>query len=281
MKKLSIIAIFASFALAKSMSVMPYAGYLNYGGDTKKDNGNVFGVYLSYYDKLPKYNSGYKIELNLERDLINYTGDIKDYDSHVVGLIGNWYYGFNYVFKIGINHLNVDNSGVKEHGNVYIVGANYYEYLKYNVGIDYYKTLYKSERTINVNQISPYVGYNFGNYNSSVGSFYVEAKLNYIFSNKELATKKHYTNMDLSLSNYRGKYTTTLKMSLGKTAYKVANGGFVLYNTGDEYKNQYGLDVSYAYSKTTSLQISYNKSYFNNIGDAHSDTIMLSLTKVF
>ena len=282
MKKTALISIFASLVLAKSFTVMPYGAYLNYSGGTYKDYGYAAGLYMSYYDVIPKYNSGMKWELNLEDDYINYKNNIKDYRSLGSTVIANWYYGYNYAFKAGVNHQKINNSGSSEHSNVYIFGAKYYKYLKYNVGIDYYKTIYdKPAEKLNINQFSPYVGVNFGNYYSKIGSFYGEIKFNYIYSNKYLATKKRYSNVDILLSNYEGRFTTTLKASLGKTAYKVANGGFVFYNTGDEYKNSYGIDVSYALNKSTSVKVSYSRATFTENSTAHSDTVMLSVTKGF
>ncbi|WP_457560205.1 hypothetical protein [Caminibacter sp.] len=282
MKKTALISIIATFALAKSITLMPFGAYLNYGGNTQKDYGYAGGLYLSYYDVIPKYNSGMKWELNLEDDYIHYSGVTKDYRSLVTTVIANWYYGYNWAFKAGVNHQKINNSGSSEHSNVYIGGINYYKYLKYNVGLDYYKTLYnKPTETLNINQITPYFGFNFGNYYSKMGSFYAEMKLSYIFSNKYLATKKHYTTAEFYLTNYKGRFTTTLKASIGKNAYKVENGGFVFYNTGDEYKNSFGIDVAYALNKTSSLKLSYSHATFTDIGNAHSDSIMLSYTKGF
>ncbi len=281
MKKTALISIIASFALAKSITLMPHGGYLNYNGGTDKDYGYVGGTYLSYYAVAPKLNSGFKYELDLEDDYIHYKNK-KDYRSLVSTFIANWYYGYNWAFKGGINHQKINNSGSSEHSYTYIAGAQYYKYLKYNVGMDYYKTIYhKPAESTNINQVSPYFGVNFGKYNSKTGSFYFETKLNYIFSNRYLNTKKHYTDVDIRLSNYKGRFTTTLRASFGKTAYKVADGGFVFYSTGDEYKNSYGIDIAYALNKTSSLKVGYKKSYFTDNGNANSDIVILSYTKSF
>ena len=263
MKKL-VLSIIASISLF-GFDIMPYGAYLDYSNSIK-NNGYIFGIYSSnFFKTIP-----FKLEIDLEHTLINYKDNIKNWKQNDLTFIGNFYKRNNLIFKGGIHYINVRQNILKEDNYIYILGVSYYKTFKYNFGIDFFYGDYKG---FNTYQISPKVGINFGYYYSKIGSFYLESTLNHIYVSNDKVLKSNYTNIDIKFQNFKGLFTTTLKASFGKSSYKVANGGFIVYNLSDEYKNSYGVDISYTFKRFYSIKVGYTinnlngnqNSYINNV----------------
>ena len=279
MKKVLSIALLASLGFSLGINIMPYGGYIDYSSKALKDKSVVGGVYLSYF------KSPFKLELDAEATKITYKDEynIPDWNQRDLTAVFHYYKGYNWDFKAGVHNIFIDQDGNDDnYDKVLFGGILYYKYLKYNLGVDYY---YSDYDNFHVSQVSPKFGFNFGNSYSSIGSFYAEAKINYIkISNKDIAgtPKNHYVNTDVKLQNFKGKWMTEIKGSFGKNAYKVANGGFVVYNLGNEYKYSAGVDVNYYLNKTTSFKIGYTKSKYEvNNDNAYANIYTLSLSKSF
>ena len=274
MKKLLSIAALVSLGFSATV-VMPYGSYVNYSNKAAKDKAVIGGIYLSYF------KSPFKLELDPEMTNIKYKDNTPDWKQKDLTAVLHYYKGYNWDFKVGIHNIFIDQAGNSDnYDKVLFGGILYYKYLKYNMGVDYY---YSSYDGFNVNQITPKIGFNFGNYYSKYGSFYAEAKLNYIkISESNVANKDNYTDVDLKLQNFKGKWTTEIYGNIGKNAYKVANDGFVVYNTGGEYKYNAGINVNYYVNKTVSLKIGIgNSKYTINNNDVFSTTYIASVSKTF
>ena len=275
MKKLLSIAVIASLGISANINLMPYANYLNYSGSTTKKDGGLAGIYGSYL------KSPFKIEMDVEATKLKYNNNTPNYNQHDFTLVGSYFYKNNLTFRAGIHNIWVNQAdNDASYQKVLFSGVDYYQYLKYNVGVNVY---YSTYRHFNVSQITPKAGYNFGNYYSDAGSFYAEIKADYIhISEANYAPKQHYTDVDMKLQNFKGPWTTTLNFSGGKNAYKVANDGFVVYNLGDEYKYSGGLSVNYKFQKTNNIKVSFSRAKFaENNKDAYSSSYGLSYLKSF
>jgi hypothetical protein len=254
---------------------MPYGSYIDYSSNTLKDKARLGGIYASYY-KWPV-----KIEMDGKILKIDYKDDIPDWNQRDFTLKGNYYYKTNWLFNAGIHNIWTKQYENEYHYDKVIFGGiDYYKYLKYNVGVDYYYSNYKG---FDVSQVTPKVGFNFGNYYSKIGSFYLEGKYNHIHISKEnIAPDDTYNNFDLKLQNFKGPWTTTLKTTFGKFAYKVANDGFVVYNTGDEYKYGYGVSVNYVFKRVNSINFSFERDKFDsNNQEAFSNIYIISFSRSF
>jgi len=276
MKKLLSIAALVSLGFSATV-VMPYGAYLNYSNKALKDKAVIGGMYLSYF------KSPFKLELDPEATKITYKDNIPDWNQRDLTSVLHYYAGYNWDFKVGVHNIFVDQSGNSDkYDKVLFGGIKYYRYLKYNMEMDYYYSTYDG---FHVSQITPKIGFNFGNYYSEAGSFYAEAKLNYIkISDTNVANKDNYTDIDLKLQNYQGYWMTELFASLGKNAYKVANDGFVVYNTGGEYKYSAGINLNYYLSKTLSVKVGFSRAKYtldNSNTDVFSNTYVASISKSF
>ena len=292
MKKLLSIALLASLGFSAGFTVMPYGSYINYSNSTK-DYGSLGGIYTSIY-KFPfkteidgeflklKYKNGtsdyYQKDLKLK-----YKNGTPDYYQKDLTFAEHYYIGNNYEIHGGIHNIFINQANNPNHyQKVFFGGVLYYKYLKYNTGIDYY---YSDYRGFNVQQITPKIGFRFGNYYSFEGSFYTQAQVNYIHISDKVkagASDDNYWNTDLKLVNSKGPWATTLKVSLGDNAYKVANGGFVVYNLGEKYKYSAGLDISYYINKKSSVKVGYTRSKFEeNNKNAYSNVYLASYALSF
>jgi len=256
MKKLLLSIAVVGGLYAAQTTVMPYGGYLHFSNSVK-DKGYVVGVYGNYNVE----GKPMSIELDGEYTHIKYKYSLPSYNQKDLTLIGHYYQGTNYAYKLGVHGLHVSQAGNDEKNDYIVIGGvKYYKYLQYNGGADIYYSKYKHFK---VYQLTPIVGYNFGDYNSANGSFYIEGRVDLIRISKSGYTpKQNYADLDLKLSNFKGPWTTTLKASIGKNAYKVANDGFVVYNLGDEYKNAYGVEVNYKLDKFSNVKVGVDVNKF-------------------
>jgi hypothetical protein len=272
MKKILSVSLILCAAFASN--IMPYGAYLKYSSKAYKDKGYLFGVYGNYS------LNPYKIEFDAEHTVIKYKQftELPDWKQTDFTLVGHFYQSDCYEYKAGIHNIWSKQTG-DEYDKVYILGALYYQYLKYNTGVDFYYSDYKG---FDVSQFSPKIGFDFGKYYSETGSFYAELKYNYIHVQNNAAPKSDYSNFDLKLQNFKGPWTTTLNVSMGKNAYKVEDNGFVVYNLGDEYKSSYGLKINYAVDKQDNIEIGCSRSKYNNgVSDAYSYIYTVSYSKAF
>lgn len=280
MKKL-LIGMLLSLATGVSLfganyTIMPYGSYMKYSSNVTKDKAYLGGLYTSI-----SY-SPFLFEIDAEHLIIKYKNNIvPDWIQNDLTLVGNYYYGYNWIGRLGIHNMFV-NQVEKHYEKTLIAGVNYYQKLNYNIGTDFYYSTYPN--SMKVYQISPKAGTYFGDYDS-YGLFYLQAKENYIhLDNKnDNNLKNNYLNTDLSLKYFKGPLTLTLIGSFGRNAYKIDNNGFVVYNTGDEYKRQVTVSATYNLNKNSNLGIEYSKATFDesNIDNAHSYLYMINYTYYF
>ncbi len=260
-------------------TIMPYSGYIKYGGGTTKNHGLVAGLYSSVK------KGANKVELGLEHTKIYYSGSAtrSKLDQSDLTFIYTHYKGYNLLYKAGFHYIASDDAQTDD-GKIFMLGAQWYKYLKYNAGLDvYYSDYHKSKPSLHIWQLNPHAGYNFGNYYSSIGSFYLQADYNYIHINdaNAHALNNNYHSFGLSLSNYKGAWTTTISAWLGKRVFSVVNGGFTVYNLGEEYKGGVKLSVQKALSLKSYVKAQYEYSKFKDVSNAHSHTFVISYSHTF
>jgi len=256
----------------KVVVFLPYVGMINYLKDTTKEKGYVEGLYFSIFD-FP-----FKTEMDVEQTSIIYKDDTPDLYQGDFTLMVNYYTGNNLAYKTGIHYI--DSTDLETDGGmVFALGALYYKMYEYNYGLDLYYSYYSNVETApKIFQITPKAGFNFGNYYSFLGSFYLEAKVDYI---ENLDTSDTYFSNSVKISNYKGKFTTTFSYWNGERVYAVENGGFVVNNLNELQTGGIKFSENYKISKSISLKFTYAKTKFKDIGDAESDLYLLSYSYSF
>ncbi|WP_456479019.1 hypothetical protein [Nautilia sp.] len=290
MKKLILTGLFTSLFAS---NFTPYAAYISYSKNTAKDSAYILGFYVSDYE------APYKTEIDAEFLNLKYK-DSPDYRQGDLTFVLNYYQGFNYKYRIGIHNIFASSPETvtyqppsrfasattatvykSDYSFVLFAGATYYEYLHFNANMDFYFSSYDN---VKVYQITPKFGYSFGDYKSPEGSFYIEGKINFInLSNNTQTPEDKYTNFDVKLQNFKGPWVTTFKISLGKSAYKVDNDGFVVYNLGEEYKNSYEISLGKKFGEKDFISASVGYSVFEETEgyEASSATLLLSYSHTF
>jgi len=280
MKKLVLSGLlFGSLAMAAtSYDVLPYAGYIDYSGSTTKDNGSVFGVYISAFE------SPWKTELDLEHTTISYNNNTTDLTQNDFTGIVHYYQGYNLDYKLGMHYVDSTDK-LTDKGLVFIAGILYYKTLKYNAGVDVYYSDYSNQSTSpGLYQISPKAGINFGNYNSKIGSFYAEGKIDFIkvgHNREENGLKNNYTSIEATLNNYNGAFTTSVSGWIGKRVFAVENSGFIVNNLADEQTGGIKVSESYKIDKASLAKVEYSHTKFKENGNSSSNTFLVSYSYNF
>jgi hypothetical protein len=293
--KLALLALVGSLAFGSENAFLPYGGVINYSGSTTRDKGNVLGMYMS------SYGAPYKTELDLGHTTISYNDgspDLKQTDF--TGII-DCYQGYNWVYKGGIHYISSDDS-LTNKGKIFIAGATYYKANKYNMGMDVYYSDYDNESdSPKVWQFTPKAGISFGQYNSDLGSFYAEVKLDYINLTQSVTTTKtvgnimtnttttttttfkgSYASSQISLSNYKGAFTTSVAFWGGERVYAVDNGGFVVNNLSDKQKGGFKFSEAYKINNKSSVKFEYVYTKFDGeLGNSQSKLFSVSYVSGF
>jgi hypothetical protein len=267
-------------AVTPSFSVIPWIASVNYSKTTKKD-ALTYGVYGSIL------YSPIKVELQGEKFIQKYRTTSTKYSETDGTIKLHYYLGNNWDISAGYRGVDRDNpalTGSAPVKYVYVtqVGVLYYVYGQYNAGLDYYFSNYKDFK---VSQYSPKIGYTFLQNDPTYGTIYGEARVDVIHISKDNITyKKDYADVTLSLEGWYNPYYAKVYATLGKNTYRVDNGGFVVYTTGDEYQYTYGLDIGYTITKNVSAKIGYSRSQFKELGaleKSYANVYSLAFTASF
>jgi len=277
MKKVLMSVATAGALFAQNLSFMPYGAYINYS-DSIRDDAYILGLYGS--DKVDRL----LLEGGLEYMHIDYKPSAAQdyYKQSTLTMMGTYYYQNNWAFKGGVVNIwsKTDQSSTN-YDNVFKLAAQYYEYLKYNIEGALY---YSNYDNFDVYQGTLKAGQNFLIEEFANNSFYIEAGINQIrISKKGYAPKQNYTNFDLRFDIYDPAWMASFKASMGKSAYKVANDGWIVYNLGEEYKYSVGVQWTYYIDRSSSLKVGYTRSKFNENTpkDSNADVFLLSFARAF
>jgi len=251
---------------------LPYVGMLDYSKNTTKDEGYVSGIYFSIFD------SPFKTEIDIEQTSISYTDTTSDLAQGDFSLLVHYYKGYNLDYKMGMHYIDSTDTQT-DGGMIYTLGILYYKTLSYNYGLDIHYSDYSNlDTSPKILQFTPKVGFNFGNYYSFFGSFYAEAKYYYI---QNLDTDNTYSSSSFELSNYNGKFTTTIGFWSGERIYAVDNGGFIVNNLSNKQTEGFKFSESYKINKISSIKFEYSNTKFEESGEAESSLYLLSYSYSF
>jgi len=236
-------------------TIVPYYSIINYDKSSKKDKGILDGFYLS------NGSLSYLLEINYSKIKLKYKDSlIPELLQEEMSLKYNKYY-YKYSYKVGL-HTNSTTDTSLQNGNTIILGLKgwkYYNYNKLTYGVDYYHTMYANGtnleneiKKININQITPYVSYfnYFSNFQNNV-----KLKMN-VESIKEYDDKTLYS-FELEDILYLGKYNLSFNYFKGEMQTGIRSGGDTVYNSKDKLEQEFGIKLTYNYSKDLQASMSY------------------------
>ena len=255
-------------------NVLPYLGYIDYSGSTNKDNGIVGGIYLS------ATQSPWTTELDVEHTNIKHndgSDDLRQSDyTMIIHHAEN-----NIAIKGGMHYIN-STDDLTDGGKVLIGSIGYYRAYKCNVGMDVYYSDYSNLSTSpTILQFSPKMGVDFGDYYSKVGSFYAQAKIDFIKPLKNKSANNlssSYTSIEGTLNNYKGRFTTSLSAWVGKRSFAVENSGFIVNNLADEQKGGFKVSENVRLTSKDSVRLEYS---YTKLTDYDTKTIVASYNYKF
>jgi len=275
--KIIFLGLMVSLMLHAESNMMVYGGSLDYS-DSSKDDGWFAGAYFK------QSWSANSLELAYDRTEISYVdANVSNLKQNDFTVIWTHYLGDNYLTRFGGHYIDSNDDPSDEGFSVY-AGLKYFDGYFFDAGVDLYYsnyTNYVSEdlmtKGLDVIQIEPSVGFSFGDYSGSIGSFYTKIYYDYIRPDNDgfSRLRNDYHSAGLLLTNFNGKWTTVLGGWIGKQVFAVRKEGFVVYNLSEEYKGGAEISVHYAFSGQLGIKVQYGYGKFKEINydDASSDAL--------
>lgn len=277
------ILFFSSFLFAEEILSAPFVGYTNYN-DIEKENGYNIGV----YSKLKKEKHSF--EILLDYNTISYNSDINSSDLNTtyspsstknidMALVYNYdvdnsfklYSSLNYINSSDhkYNHLISFLAGLEKNVNNFKFGTNV-SFSKFN----------SSSVAKSAEQITPYFGFYFGDYNSLMGKFFTKISYDFIsLHSVQNNMKTSYSPHAISIINLKNNFETKLEMWFDKSLYAVRDRGLTKHYLADVYKDSIILSSKYKASKEFSVQLSYmRRAYiaYNETSESTMKSYLLS-----
>ena len=272
MKKIVLsIALLGSLAMAQTnYTFIPYGEVSTYSGDTDKDYGTSAGIYFSGQE------NSYETIIGVEGKRVVYKNESLNDDISQTDITGMLKLNVidNFNAKIGIHHI-VSTDDLTDGGNTFIGGINLNSN-SLNFDLNVYYTNYDNLVSLDITQLSPEIGVNFGN-----NSFKIKGDFINIENNDKVGLKDNYSSTEVTFKNQTGIFGTTLSGWLGKRIFAVSNNGFTVNNISDEEKggvyiseniqldNFSSLEIGYSYTKLEGIKSGDNASK-NSVNIAYS-----------
>ncbi len=261
--------------LASNFTVVPYVAIANYK-DKYKDDALLGGVYA----KLSMHSRAY--EFAYENTSINsVNSQIKSIKKSDYTFLYSYSFNNNYKVKGGI-HLVISNNTTDDDVQSYFTSFEYFQKNRFSLGLDAYYSFYsQSELGREVLQLKPYYGFKFGDYSSTMGTFFTKFSYYHIyFMEKIKATlSRSYLSYEVEINHHKNNFYTKFKAWTGKQVYAVRDNGFTVYNLYEKHKGGWSLSSKYAFNDKLGLRASYINEVYSNIGTtslSYTDTYLLS-----
>lgn len=258
--------------------IVLYGGALEYS-DSSKDNGWFAGAYFQ------KSLVEDRLEFAYERTEVDYIDvDTLALKQNDFTLIWTHYLSSSYSVRLGGHYID-SNDILSDGAYSLFAGIKYFEGYAFDMGVDGYYSTYddylsddQATKGLDVIQIVPSIGFTFGQYYSSIGSFYAKLSYDYIRpENEGLAQlRDSYHSAAISLKNFNGKWTTTVGGWAGKQVFAMRNEGFVMYNLNEEHRGGAELSVHYAFSDRSGLKVQYGYESFKEPDFSKASSTALS-----
>ena len=262
MKKFTFISIllltFTSFANAK-MNIAPFYGVIDYA-NASKDKGSNYGIYLNNQD----------FQAVLEYQDIKFIPDINSTDTNNTDFTQT-NLALSYMFNDYIyGSLNYINSSNKQYDGAYtaLIGLNK-KFDSFNLGLDYSYSDYGNTIVDTVNQLTPYVSFSFGDYNSLMGHYYTKITYDYILPDaNDNNLSSEYTSFGISLTQNKGDFQNSIRYYFGDHIFSVRDRGLSVQNFEEIYEDSLSLSSKYNINSSISVQLSYIQRNYKEYGES-------------
>ncbi len=244
-----IITLFSSTpGVALQYYASTYATYINFNNSSIRNDGWAGTAYFDIGDGL--HNS---LELGFSETFIDYikSSDLNQIDFTIVYSNINQLIK-NHIFRFGFHYIDSDDP-LTDNGKIFYFKSTYFQYNRWNTGLELDYSDYKANSDISVFQIRPHFGFYFSSFHRR---FYSESRLFFIIK-KEKGSDNYYS-FEQVFSFYIGHLNFILSGWFGKQIFAVKNDGFVVYNLSDRYLGGLLFEVGYKLTNNIYTTINYN-----------------------
>lgn len=253
-----------------SLSLVPYAGYADYQHSATKRHATLGGLYGSL-----GYTTAHLVEaevdyMDIAREGIN---ALNQWDTTLV------YSNFslaNWKLRLG-GHYIATNDRPTDSAWVVFAGADYYVPYAWDLGLDAYSTQYPNYTpSLEVLELTPHWGVTM--LKGSDYSVRNELKGYWIhLANRIPGDRTNYFSAEDKVSYYCGAWTLATFGWVGQQVFAVRGDGFTVYNLAETHRGGYGLEASYAFTKSLSVTLRASQEFFREQGRTQNATATTGL----
>jgi hypothetical protein len=245
--------------------------------DALKDKSSSYGVYFqSGKFKLASElkDVTFKSDNNVSDANLSY--DLKDFTQTNFAMA----YSFEYDSKLEIplSFQYISSSNAQYDGIYSILTGVKKAYESFTLGAEYSYSSYGNDLLNSVQQISPYVIFTYGEYNSLMGKYQVKLSYDSISPDaKASGISSRYSASSIAITQLKGDFQNYFRYIGGKHIFAVRSGGLSIQNFEEIYDNVLIFSSRYNFSDSTALQLSYLKKTYTELGrdtDAKLDNIL-------
>lgn len=230
--------------------IIPFYGATNYT-DSKKDSSTNYGLY--YQSQNFKAMVERKdIEFRSDNNLTNFTQT-------------NMALGYNYELSNTLDlyaALHYISSSRNSFDGAYalLIGAKK-QFNSFLLGLNYSYSYYDQNIVDTVGQVTPYIGFSYGDYKSLMGSYYIKITGDYIYLD-EKTLSSDYIVAGISITQNKGSFQNSISYFGGDHIFALRNDGMSMQNLLEIYDSSISISSKYNFSDTTALQLSFIRKDF-------------------
>jgi len=241
---------------ASPSTFTPFYGSTTFSNSEKKEAKN-YGVYYK----------GENFKTVVEKQAIKYNNDSNS--SNFTQTNYSVQYNIDIENDIDVyTTLNyIQSSNTKYSGIYSVLLGSKKKFDSFTFGLNLSYSDYNNVSVKSVKQISPYIGFSFGDYNSLMGNFYTKIIYDTIsLDSNLLGLKKDYSTYSVSLTHSKRNFQNFVGYWFKDHLFALRDDGLTIQNFEEIYENALSISSKYNFSPFTSLQISFIQKDFHVIG---------------
>lgn len=218
---------------------------------------NKFRTVVEYHDVV------YKNDINTSIDN-NATAIVDDFTQTNLSMAYEYDLS-SFSMPLAIQYIKSSNT---DYDGIYsaLIGVKK-EFRSFTLGANYSYSDYSNTIVENVQQISPYLIFSFGDYKSLMGTYRMKILFDSInVDSNSPWLKSNYGSYTFSLNHMKGRFQNFVQYIVGDNIFAVRGNGLSIQNFEEIYEDAYSISSKYNFTKTSSLQLSYTLKNYSDYG---------------
>ena len=241
-------------------NVAPYYACLDYGPNSIKSHGNIWGV----YGALSARNL---LEADYEYTELRFREGFQ-LEQHDCTLLYSCFDWPHLKLRLG-GHVIANNDPLSNGAWTVITGAHVYQTNLWDIGVDTYFTRYDFQPlNKSITQITPHVG--IQQFPNACLRMRLDLRAYYINTDHEVAGtgKEDFYSLEARLGLDRDRFGLGVFGWTGEQAFAVRQEGFAVFNLNELHKGGYGGDIRYRFSPHAQATVRVADEYFTQLLDS-------------